>query len=72
MTLDQYLSSKKLTASKFAGLINRAVSTVTRIRNGQMPDTDTLQRIVAATGGDVTPNDFFVIPTKPKRKRVTQ
>lgn len=60
MTLDEYLTEQNITAAAFAKRIERAVSTVTRIRKGdQHPDSDTLQSIVYATNGAVTPNDFF-------------
>lgn len=67
MTLDQYLTRNKMTATDMAIKLGRAVSTVTRIRKGEIkPDFDTIQEIVDMTGGRVTPNDFFVMP---KRKR---
>ena len=82
MTLDEYLTERNITAAAFANKIERAVSTVTRIRKGdQHPDSDTLQSIVYATGGAVTPNDFFDVseppafvaePPKPKRTKGVQ
>ncbi len=61
MRLQEYLDHKNITASQFASTIGRAVSTVTRIANGQaMPEPETMAKIVAATGGAVQPNDLFL------------
>ncbi len=69
MTLDQYLTRNKMTATDLALKLDRAVSTITRLRNKEMkPDYYTIQEIVDATGGMVTPNDFFVMPAKKARK----
>lgn len=69
MTLDQYLTRNKMTATDLANIMGRAVSTVTRIRKGEIkPDFDTIQELVDVTDGRVTPNDFFVMPAKKARK----
>jgi TorA maturation chaperone TorD len=61
MRLQEYLDHKNITASQFANEIGRAVSTVTRIAKGQAtPEPETMAKIVAATGGAVQPNDFFL------------
>ncbi len=66
MTLAEYLETNSLTATAFAGQIDRAISTITRICKGTIhPDKETMQAIVDATGGAVTPNDFFVVPDSP-------
>jgi TorA maturation chaperone TorD len=60
MRLQAYLEQERLSASQFAGRIGRAVSTVTRIINGETtPEPETIAKIVAATGGAVQPNDLF-------------
>ena len=60
MKLSEYLASKAITASDFAREINRSVSTVTRIVNGESkPDWSTMARIDDATDGAVKPNDFL-------------
>lgn len=60
MTLDQYLTENNETAVAFGARIDRATSTVTRLRNGETkPDQATLARIFAATNGQVTANDFW-------------
>ena len=69
MTLDQYLTRNKMTATEMAQILGRAISTVTRIRKGEIkPDYSTIQEIVDVTDGRVTPNDFFVMPAKKARK----
>lgn len=69
MTLDQYLTRNKMTATEMAQILGRAISTVTRIRKGEIkPDYSTIQEIVNVTDGRVTPNDFFVMPAKKARK----
>ena len=60
MKLSEYIASKAITASDFAREINRSVSTVTRIVNGESkPDWSTMARIEDATDGAVKPNDFL-------------
>ena len=60
MKLSEYLASNAITASDLAREINRSVSTVTRIVNGESkPDWSTMARIDDATGGAVKPNDFL-------------
>jgi transcriptional regulator with XRE-family HTH domain len=69
MTLDQYLTRNKMTATEMAQTLGRAISTITRIRKGEIkPDFDTIQELVDVTEGLVTPNDFFVMPAKKTRK----
>ncbi len=62
MKLKAYLDKprkKRLTMSAFAEIIDRDVSTVSRICAGQIrPDWATMDRVFIATGGKVTPNDF--------------
>lgn len=62
MKLSAYLESHGITASAFAETIGRDKSTVTRLSNGdRKPDPATMQAILEATDGAVTPNDFFGI-----------
>lgn len=59
MTLDDYLRLTGETADSFARRIERATSTVTRLRKGETrPDWATMDAIKLATDGQVTPNDF--------------
>lgn len=60
MTLDEYLTSKEITDADFAKRIERDPGTVSRLRRGlTKPDWQTLPRILDATNGEVTPNDFL-------------
>lgn len=60
MKLDDYLSREKLTDEAFGSLIGRNQSTVYRLRKGvTKPDWDTVARIIAATGGAVSADDFL-------------
>lgn len=63
MTLADYLSQNSLTATEFAALVECDESAVVRWLGGsRTPNANTMQRIIAATGGAVTPNDFFELP----------
>lgn len=60
MDLDSYLSQEDLSNADFAALIEVDPSSVWRFRNGaRIPRRDTMMKIVDATGGAVTANDFF-------------
>jgi hypothetical protein len=60
MKLADYLIKHSLSDPEFGALIDRNRTTVMRLREETTrPDWDTLQRIVAATDGAVTPNDFL-------------
>lgn len=63
MRLRAYLKEHGITASQFAVQIDRSISTVTRAMRGEViPDKATMEKIVAATGGKVQPNDFYAPP----------
>lgn len=60
MKLHDYLTEASLTVAQFAVQIDVDGSTVRRYRAGaRIPDRDVMARIVKATGGRVTPNDFY-------------
>ncbi len=60
MRLITYLEREAVSVTAFAALINRDPSSVSRVVRGKTrPDWDTLQEIVRATNGEVTPNDFL-------------
>jgi len=60
MTLDQYLTETNTTASTFAEKAGLSVATVSRLRRGKnRPDWATMDIILKAAGGKVTPNDFL-------------
>ena len=59
MRLDQYLSEKGLRGSEFASLIGVTEETVRRYLKGERkPEWRVLEKIRAATSGDVTADDF--------------
>ena len=62
--LGRWLVDEGVTAVSFAELIGVSPSTITRILQGTTPDAGTLQKIIYATSGEVTANDFFDIPER--------
>lgn len=61
MTLDEYLKSNRMTAAKFAEMIDVNEATVFRIRTGRVfPHRKTMRAIFAATNGAVTANDMLL------------
>lgn len=64
MTLKEWLAARDRSIIEFAREIERTAEAVRRYANGdRIPDRDTMPRIVKATGGEVTANDFFGIDT---------
>lgn len=60
MTLEQYLTDRKIKPSVFAAEIGVAASTITRVMSGERsPGLELLTLIRDKTGGAVTPNDFL-------------
>lgn len=60
MTLQEFLTLKNLSDPDFGVLIGRDRTTVMRLRRGDTkPDWKTMEAIVSATQGEVTPNDFL-------------
>lgn len=60
MTLNEYLKLHGLSDGDFADLVKRERTTVMRWRKGATrPDWEALEAIHEASGGAVTPNDFF-------------
>ncbi len=60
MTLQEYLTSNNLKPSTFAVAASLAPSIVIRLLNGERkPSLATMQKIMVATGGLVTPNDYL-------------
>lgn len=61
MKLAEYLEREGLTDAAFAALVRIDRSVVSRWRRGETrPDWCSLDRISAATRGEVTPNDFVM------------
>ncbi|MET4734779.1 hypothetical protein ABIE64_003518 [Thalassospira sp. MBR-102] len=60
MKLSEWLKATKTKKIEFAARIGVSPSMVTRLCDGsQMPNVETAHRVWAATGGAVTPNDFY-------------
>lgn len=60
MTLHEYLSHMGITETAFGHLAGISQSQVNRLRHGKSwPQRDVAERIKAATGGKVTPDDFL-------------
>lgn len=60
MKLETYKRRHGLRDIDIAAVIERDVSTISRIRRGlQMPDWPTMLEIMRATSGRVKPNDFL-------------
>lgn len=66
MKLAEYISKQGMTHAEFGALIGVPQATVSRYVNGvRIPhDKETFDKIFEATGGQVTPNDFFDTPTQ--------
>lgn len=62
MTLDDYLKASDLTEEAFAKRLSVSQPAVHRYRNGRIPTPDVMQKIIEATDGAVTANDFFQLP----------
>ncbi|HVI27499.1 helix-turn-helix transcriptional regulator [Hansschlegelia sp.] len=60
MTLAQYLAEHRLSHAAFAVMIGTSQAAVSRYAlHRRMPRREHLQKIIEATGGAVTPNDFM-------------
>jgi hypothetical protein len=60
--LDEWLINEKLSDAVFAARIQVKRETVFRYRNGRVPHPSVMARIVEATNGAVSPNDFYGEP----------
>ncbi len=72
MTLEEYLEANSISVEKFARKIragSRAVVYRYIGKNRRIPREDMMEKIVRATNGAVTPNDFYEVkhsrPAKP-------
>ena len=62
MKLRDWLEREQVSFSELAGAIERTGEAVRRYASGErIPDRETMPRIVKATRGEVTANDFFDI-----------
>lgn len=68
MKLIDYLHRERLTAAAFAARIDVSASTITRLlARERVPKLDLLEKVMIATDGEVTPNDFLKIPAEAAR-----
>lgn len=69
VTLDEYLIEREMSEAAFGGKAGLSQSQVNRIRYGDSwPTRSVMERIRAATGQRVTPNDFLTRVARPKRR----
>jgi transcriptional regulator with XRE-family HTH domain len=61
VTLAIYLKTARLNDAEFGRRIGVPRQYVQRYRHGSIPTPEIMERIVAATDGQVTANDFFGI-----------
>jgi transcriptional regulator with XRE-family HTH domain len=60
MKLNNYLHEQDISSAAFGEAVGVTQVTIGRYMKGQrIPTRDVMQKIIAATGGEVTPNDFF-------------
>ena len=59
MTLGEYLDRTGTARAAFARQIDVRHITVTRYLAGRVPEPEVMKRIIAATDGCVSANDFF-------------
>lgn len=62
MKLKEYLKREGLTLEAFGQHIDATAGEVHAYCNGRKPRDATMARIFEATGGAVTPNDFYDLP----------
>lgn len=60
MTLSQWIAKEGVSMADFGQRVCASHSTVSRLCSGKLrPSMSLMERILKATGGDVTPNDFL-------------
>lgn len=60
MKLRDYRVREALTLEEFGSRVGVTAAAVSRYEAGRIPDSRVLAAIIAATGGEVLPNDFFL------------
>jgi len=66
MTLQEYLSQNEIPPSRLADKAGVPASTISRILSGdRKPGLEVMKKIMAATDGNVTPNDFLPVQEPP-------
>jgi DNA-binding transcriptional regulator YdaS (Cro superfamily) len=72
MTLNEYLTEIKLGDADFGRLVGLSQSAINRLRRGESwPPAETARKILVATGGKVTANDFMRSTDDPKVREAT-
>jgi transcriptional regulator with XRE-family HTH domain len=61
MRLDEYLASNSVSRADFARQVGVSVESVRRYLNGRVPEPSVMSKIIEATEGKVSANDFFGI-----------
>ena len=61
MRLEEYLSETGLTRAEFARQIGVKQFSVSRYLNGRVPEPSVMCKIIEATEGKVSANDFFAM-----------
>lgn len=62
MRLQEYLAETGTTRAEFARQIGVKHISVTRYLEGRVPEAAVMSKIIEATDGKVTANDFFELP----------
>lgn len=66
MRLEQWLKDNRQSRAEFARRLGVPRSTIDRIlRDRRSPTHAVMEKIIAATGGAVLPNDFFDLASEP-------
>lgn len=75
MTLDQYLETASITAAEFGARCDPPISeaSISRIRRGgQNISREVMQRIIAASDGNVTADSLVLAGVKPRKQTEAQ
>lgn len=59
MRLQDYLAETEITRAEFARQIGVRHISVTRYLDGRVPEPSVMEKIIEATAGKVTANDFY-------------
>lgn len=66
MRLEEYLTVNHVSRADFAVQIEVSVESVRRYLNGRVPEPSVMCKIIEATRGQVSANDFFHISASAK------
>jgi hypothetical protein len=68
MRWGEWISDRKLSWAEAGRRIGVSTSEARHFAHGRVPRKPTMQRIYLATGGQVTPNDFYDLPKLPETR----